>query len=38
MIWLKGVAGEDLTDMHIDGLVKFVDNKTLLTMSKDDLY
>lgn len=36
-IWLNGVAGLDITDMHIDGFAKFVDNTTLVTMNNSDL-
>ena len=37
VIWLDGVAGKDITDMHIDGFVKFANDSTLVTMSRDDL-
>lgn len=36
-IWLDGVAGLDITDMHIDGFARFAENNTLVTMSPDDL-
>ncbi|MBN2651137.1 MAG: agmatine deiminase family protein [Spirochaetales bacterium] len=36
-IWLDGVVGADITDFHIDGFVKFLDEKTIITMSEDDL-
>lgn len=36
-IWLDGVAGLEITDMHIDGFVKFANKNTLITMSEDDL-
>jgi agmatine deiminase len=36
-IWLEGLAGADLTDMHIDGFAKFANKNTLLTMSANDL-
>lgn len=36
-IWLEGVAGLEITDMHIDGFAKFVKKNTLLTMSVEDL-
>lgn len=36
-IWLDGVAGLEITDMHIDGFVKFANKNTLVTMSEDDL-
>jgi len=29
-IWLDGVAGMDITDNHIDGMIKFYDNKTII--------
>lgn len=35
-IWLKGVVGEDITDAHIDGIARFRDDQTLLTVSKRD--
>lgn len=37
MIWLEGVTGLDITDMHIDGFMKFINSSTMLTMEKDDL-
>jgi agmatine deiminase len=36
-IWLEGVAGLEITDMHIDGFAKFANKNTLVTMSKNDL-
>lgn len=36
-VWLKGVAGQDITDFHIDGFVKLVNSKTMVTMSEEDL-
>lgn len=36
-IWLEGKAGLEITDMHIDGFARFVNEKTLVTMSKNDL-
>ena len=36
-IWLDGVEGLDLTDMHIDGFAKFTNKNTLVTMSNTDL-
>lgn len=36
-LWLDGVAGKDITDMHIDGFARFVPENSILTMSKDDL-
>lgn len=37
-IWLDGVAGLDITDMHIDGFARFGEDNTIITMSEDDLY
>ncbi|WP_394677576.1 agmatine/peptidylarginine deiminase [uncultured Sphingobacterium sp.] len=36
-IWLDGKAGLDITDMHIDGFVRFVNSGTIITMNPDDL-
>jgi agmatine deiminase len=36
-IWLDGVAGLEITDMHIDGFAKFANKNSLVTMSKNDL-
>jgi agmatine deiminase len=36
-IWLEGVVGLDITDFHIDGFVKMIDETRILTMSKNDL-
>ena len=38
-IWLDGAFGGslDITDMHIDGFVKFVNMNTIVTMSTSDL-
>jgi agmatine deiminase len=36
-IWLEGIAGLEITDMHIDGFAKFANKNTLVTMSKNDL-
>ncbi|MBH5319420.1 agmatine deiminase family protein [Paenibacillus sp. GSMTC-2017] len=36
-IWLDGVEGMDITDFHIDGIAKFYDKSTLVTMNKADL-
>ncbi len=35
-IWLTGVTGEDITDAHIDGMARFLDDRTILTVSKAD--
>jgi agmatine deiminase len=37
-IWLDGVAGLEITDMHIDGFAKFLNKDTIITMSEDDLW
>lgn len=36
-IWLNGVAGLDITDMHIDGFARFGDDNTIITMNQQDL-
>lgn len=36
-IWLKGVAGMDITDNHIDGMMKFFNDKIIITGSEYDL-
>lgn len=36
-IWLDGVASEDITDNHIDGMIKFLDDKTIIADSQFDL-
>ena len=38
-IWLDGAFGglDDITDMHIDGFVKFLNMDTIVTMSNSDL-
>jgi agmatine deiminase len=36
-IWLNGKAGLEITDMHIDGFARFGNEKTIVTMSEDDL-
>jgi len=36
-IWLDGVAGMDITDNHIDGMVKFFDDKLILVDSEFDI-
>lgn len=35
-IWLDGVTDEDITDAHIDGIARFIDKNTILTVSKND--
>lgn len=34
-IWLDGIAGQDITDMHIDGVARFVGNHTIATYPKE---
>lgn len=36
-IWLNGIYGEDITDQHIDGFVKFANDSTVVTMDETDL-
>ena len=36
-VWLDGVYGIEITDMHIDGFVKFVNDSTIVTMDSTDL-
>lgn len=36
-IWLKGRAGLDITDQHIDGFARFGNSATIVTMNEDDL-
>jgi agmatine deiminase len=36
-IWFDGVYGNDITDMHIDGFMKFANESTILTMNRADL-
>ena len=38
VIWLEGSPDEDITDGHIDGLLRFVDSNTIVTMTRDDYY
>lgn len=35
-IWLEGVTDEDITDAHIDGMARFLDDRTILTVSEAD--
>lgn len=37
-IWLDGVTDEDITDAHIDGMARFYDEETLLTVSEEDFF
>ncbi len=36
-IWLDGLYGSEITDMHIDGVMKFANDSTIVTMSNSDL-
>ena len=36
-IWLNGVAGLEITDMHIDGFARFGNPNTIVTMNNADL-
>jgi agmatine deiminase len=36
-LWLDGVAGLEITDMHIDGFARFHDTEILVTMNAIDL-
>jgi agmatine deiminase len=36
-IWLNGVAGLEITDMHIDGFARFGNTTTIVTMNNNDL-
>jgi len=36
-IWLDGVYGSEITDMHIDGFVKFANDSTIVTFNNADL-
>lgn len=36
-IWLDGVAGLEITDMHIDGFARFGNSTTIVTMEQKDL-
>lgn len=38
VIWLEGTPDEDITDGHIDGLVRFADARTIITMTEEDYY
>ena len=37
-IWLTGVTGQDITDWHIDGIARFYNSETLLTVSEADFF
>jgi agmatine deiminase len=36
-IWLDGVYGLEITDMHIDGFARFANDSTIVTMNRADL-
>lgn len=36
-VWLDGVAGLEITDMHIDGFARFGNASTIVTMNENDL-
>lgn len=36
-IWLDGVYGQDITDQHIDGFLRFANDSTIVTMNQADL-
>ncbi len=36
-IWLDGEYGQEITDMHIDGVMKFANDSTIVTMTPADL-
>ena len=36
-IWLDGVAGLEITDMHIDGFARFGNASTIVSMAENDL-
>ena len=38
VIWLEGSPDEDITDGHIDGLVRFADANTIVTMTEEEYY
>ena len=38
VIWLEGSPDEDITDGHIDGLLRFADANTIVTMTEEDYY
>jgi agmatine deiminase len=37
IIWLDGVAGLEITDMHIDGFLRFLDENTIITLPAEEL-
>jgi len=38
VIWAPGIAGEDITDYHIDALARFVDRNVILIQMPDRIY
>jgi agmatine deiminase len=36
-IWLDGLYGSEITDMHIDGVMKFANDSTIVSMNNIDL-
>lgn len=36
-VWLDGVPGLEITDMHIDGFARFANKRNIVTMSDQDL-
>ena len=36
-IWLDGIPGFDITDFHIDGFARFLNDHTIVTMNEADL-
>lgn len=36
-IWLDGLYGTEITDMHIDGFARFANDSTIVTMNNTDL-
>lgn len=38
IIWLEGSPDEDITDGHIDGLLRFANAGTIVTMTMEDYY
>jgi len=37
IIWLDGKYGTEITDMHIDGFLKFANDSTIVTMNSENL-
>ena len=36
-LWVDGLYGEEITDMHIDGVMKFANSNTIITMNNTEL-